>query len=312
MRRATKSPRHNFKPNRTPRTPPELRGSATEALVVDEEDLGTEVEELAEPVAPKRRSRKEELLTPYKEAEITDKKVSLGALLSKRPIFQPFETWLVGDTPLITHAWSEKAKIEMLQKQVKATRSGKEARDPERDFLNSLYDMGDNKYGFPVTGVKNCILSAAHKDKGIARSSVLGALFLDAEMIRTRPGLAGAVCDMPLVQIHGSNPEMREDMVRIGAGLQKVSNLAYRAQFTVWALKISGRFNPAVLTAEALTFLIQESGVASGLGEWRNERKGVFGAFHLATAEEETAWNNYVAGKGPLPVPASMRKLAAA
>lgn len=286
--------------------------SAASTLVLDDMEEKLLDPEEFEPPVRSRRSRKEELLAPYKEAEVSDKKVSLGALLSKRPIFQPFEMWLVGDTPLITHAWSEKAKIEMLQKQVKATKSGKEARDPERDFLNSLYQMGEGRYGFPVTGVKNCILSAAHKDKGIARSSVLGALFLDAEMIRTMPGLAGAVCDMPLVQIHGSKPEMREDMVRIGAGLQKISNLAYRAQFTVWALKISGRFNPAVLTAEALTFLIQESGISSGLGEWRNERKGIFGSFHLANAEEEKAWNDYLTGNGPLPVPASMKHLTEA
>lgn len=257
-------------------------------------------DETAEAEAPRSRAKAKKA----PEVEISETPISLAAILSKKPIFQPFEMWIVGDTPLITHAWSEKAKIEMLQKQVKATRAGKEARDPEQDFVNSLYKMGDGKYGFPVTGVKNCILSAAHKDKGIPRSAVLGALFLDAEMVRTMPGLHKAICDMPLVQIYGSQPEMREDMVRIGAGLQKISNLAYRAQFTIWAMKVTGKFNPAVITPEALTFLVQESGVSSGLGEWRNERKGVFGSFHLATAEEEIAWNAYSKGKGSLPMPA--------
>lgn len=257
--------------------------------------------------APRARAKTE----PEGDVVISDKPVSLGTILSRKPIFQPFEMWIVGDTPLITHAWSEKAKIEMLQKQVKATRGGKEARDPQQDFVNSLYPMGKDRYGFPVTGVKKCILSAAHKDKGIARSSVLGALFLDAEMVRTMPGLAGAICDMPLVQIHGSKPEMREDMVRIGAGLQKISNLAYRAQFTVWAMRITGKFNPMVLTPEGLTFLVQESGQSSGIGEWRNERHGNFGAFHMADVEEETAWRAFVEGKGPLPIPATYSLKAA-
>lgn len=235
---------------------------------------------------------------------------SLAAQLSKKTQFSGFKTWIIGDTPIITHAWSEKAKREMLQKQVKATKAGKEARDPQADFVSSLYEMGEGVFGFPATGVKNCILSAAHKDKGIARSGVMAALWINADMVRVRPALAGAVCDMPLLRIWGSAPEMREDMVKIGAGLNKTANLAYRAQFTIWAMRVTGRFNPSVVTEEALAFLISESGFSSGLGEWRNERKGMFGAFHMADAEEEAAWDKFAAGKGELPVPASYRQAA--
>jgi hypothetical protein len=230
-----------------------------------------------------------------------EKAISLSASLSKKPAFARFSVWLIGDTPLITHAWSEKAKREMLSKQVKATKAGKEARDPQADFVNSLYEMGDGMYGFPAMGFKNCILSAAHKDKGIARSVVMSALYLDADMVRTRPALAGAVCDMPLIRIFGSKPEMREDMVRIGAGMQKTANLAYRGQFTVWAVRLTGRINTTVLSTEALAFLIHDAGMGNGVGEWRNEKKGMFGAFHLASVAEETAWDKYAAGKAPLP-----------
>lgn len=243
-------------------------------------------------------------------AEPTATPVNLSALLSKKAIFQSFKIWIIGDTPLITHAWSQKAKLEMLSKQVKATKGGKEARDPQADYVSSLYEMGDGTFGFPATGVKNCILSAAHKDKGIARSAVMSALWIDAQMVRTRPALAGAVCDMPLIRIVGGDPEMREDMVKIGSGLNKVASLAYRAQFSVWGLHITGRFNASTVTAEALTFLINESGMASGLGEWRNERKGMFGAFHLASLEEQDAWERYSEGKGPLPLPAGYQMAA--
>lgn len=238
--------------------------------------------------------------------------VKLSSLLSKKPIFNVANFWLIGDTPLIVHAWSEKAKREMLAKQVKATKGGREARDPESDFKSSLYEMGEGVYGFPVTGIKNCLLAAAHKDKGIARSAVMASLFLEADMVRVRPALAGAVCDMPLVRIWGSKPEMREDMVKIGSGLQKVASLAYRGQFTNWAFKIRARFNPEILTADALAFIIQESGSACGLGEWRNERKGVFGAFHLADAKEETAWDAFAKsnGKGRPPISANYQVAA--
>lgn len=226
---------------------------------------------------------------------------SLSAILSKPATYKLFSTWIVGDTPLITHAWSEKAKREMLQKQVKATRGGREARDPVADFVSSLYEIGNGAYGFPAMGFKNCILSVAHKDKGIARTSVMAALWVDAEIVRTRPAFAGAVCDMPLLRIYGSAPVNREDMVKVGAGLNKTASLAYRGQFTNWAFRVTGKFNSDILTLDALAFLIDEAGMSSGLGEWRNERKGMFGAFHRATAEEETAWEAFAAGKGPIP-----------
>jgi hypothetical protein len=223
--------------------------------------------------------------------------VSLSTLLAAKPKFSHFKVWLVGDTPLITHAWSEKAKREMLGKQGKAPSGGKEERNPHADYIASLYEMGDGVYGFPVTGIKKCILSRAHKDKGTARTDVRSSLWLDAQMVRVRPALAGAICDMPLVRIWGGDPEMREDMVKVGAGLNKTANLAYRGQFTHWAIRISGRYNPVVVNAATLSALIFEAGMACGLGEWRIERDGVFGTFHAADPDEEAAWEDFAAGR---------------
>jgi hypothetical protein len=243
------------------------------------------------------------------DAEATNEVLDLGTVLSEKPIFQWFKLWLVGTTPIITHAWSHKSKLEMLQKQTKAVKGGKDARDPKQDFVDSLYEMGIDErtkqtmYGFPVTGLKKAIIEVAHKDKGIAKTSVKSGLFLNADIVRVRPALASAMCDMPLVRIYGSDPQMREDMVRIGAGLKKTANLAYRAQFSTWAMKITGRFNPKVLPANALAALVLEAGTACGLGEWRNEKNGVFGAFGLAMPKEQDAWEKFAAGKGPLPAP---------
>lgn len=243
--------------------------------------------------------------------EYGDATISISAALSKKAVFKRFELWVIGDTPLITHAWSEKAKREMLSKQVKAVRAAKEARDPSEDFINSLYEMGDGTYGFPATGVKNAIISAAHKDKGIARTDAMRALWIDAQMVRTRPALAHAVCDMPLLRIYGTEkPAMREDMVRVGVGLNKTASLAYRGQFTIWAFRITGRLNIDLLSPEQLAFLIDDAGMANGLGEWRNEKKGMFGAFHLGTPDEEAEWSAFIAGEGPLPLPASYQQAA--
>ena len=79
---------------------------------------------------------------------------------------------IVGDTPLIMHAWSEKAKREMLEKQMKVTKTkAKAAKDPIEDFIRSMYwktpmptDMTQAgferaisegaQFCFPVTAIK--------------------------------------------------------------------------------------------------------------------------------------------------------------
>ena len=231
----------------------------------------------------------------------------LARFMSQKAVFQQATIWLVGDAPLIVHSWSEKAKHEMLQKQVKATKPGKAARNPDQEFTDSLYVMktkaGADVYGFPATAVKKCMLSAAHKDKGIPRDTVMRSVWITAPFVRVRTAHDGAVCDLPLIRLWGSDPEMREDMVRIGVGLTKTANLAYRAQFRVWALRVVLRYNASVISEDVIAALITERGMACGIGDWRNEKNGMFGSFHLATAAEEAAWQNYAIGKGPLPAP---------
>ena len=260
----------------------------------------------------KRRTKVVESSLPQFVPEpISPERINLGAMLSeKKPPLQRFLLWLIGDTPLICHAWSHKAKLEMLRKQVGATASGKEKRDPEQDFIDSLYEMTERVYGFPVTAVKKAILACAHKDRGVAKTDVMAALQLDAEIVKTRPALADANCDMPLVRIYGSDPVMREDMVRIGAGARRTANLAYRAQFTTWAMRVTGGFNPLILQSHQVIFLTRTAGTAIGIGDWRNEKAGWAGAFHIGDLNEQTQWEKFIAGNGPLPQPAPMSEAA--
>src|SRR5215475_3718237 len=98
---------------------------------------------------------------------VTKKTASTSAdVMLPKVQFRGFDLWLVGDTPLITHAWSEKAKRQMLNKQLKKASEGRPMRDPEQDFTDSLYEFDDQgNYGFPATAIKEAMLSAAHKDK---------------------------------------------------------------------------------------------------------------------------------------------------
>lgn len=229
--------------------------------------------------------------------------INLNSLVVKVDDSVPFEVWIVGDTPLITNAWSHKAKKQMLEKQIGVAKSGKAIRVPQDDFREALYQIEPGVYGFPVTGIKNSWLSAAHKDKNIPRTTAMAGIYLNGQMTRLVPGEDGAICDMPLVRLVGSDPEMREDMVLIGSGFKKVANLAYRPQFSVWAIKVTGKLNPHLITPDKLVRLVNDGGLSVGIGEWRPEKKGPFGSYHLATVAEAKAWTDFDSGRGPLPIP---------
>ena len=228
---------------------------------------------------------------------------SLADLLQSRTRMSNFTVWLCGQTPLICHAWSQKAKLSMLAKQQKQATGGREAKDPQQDFIDTLYRLPDSNYGFPGMAIKNALVDAAHKDKGIAKTTVRAALYLKATMIRTYTAHSDAICDLPLIRLYGSQPEMREDMVRVGSGVNKIATLVYRAQFTVWAMRVEGQLNETAIPRDALRYLLDTAGLQNGIGEWRNERGGMFGAFHVADIDEEKAWEAFAKG-GKLPEPA--------
>jgi hypothetical protein len=179
---------------------------------------------------------------------------------------------LIGDSPLICHRWSEKAKKQMLDKQMKKAKQGKEAKDPEEDFRQSLYKHPDGGYGFPVIGFKAAAITACTSVEGITKVMARQAFHVDGELVKLIAG----------------EPEMREDMVRVGMG---TADIRYRGQFWPWATTITVTYNANVLSAEQIANLFNTAGFGVGVGEWRPEKDGQNGRFHVATAEEMAAFN---------------------
>lgn len=186
---------------------------------------------------------------------------------------------LVGVSPLIVHAWSQKAKLEMLGKQMGTPTAGKEPKDPNRDFIDSLYPMnrednielcdGDPPYavakhgfGFPAIGFKAAAVTACTSlGKSITKVAARQAFHVVGE----------------LVKIEGT-PYRREDMVRIGMG---VADIRFRGQFHEWQTMITVRYNTRVLSADQIVNLFNVAGFAVGIGEWRPERDGQHGLFKV-------------------------------
>jgi len=179
---------------------------------------------------------------------------------------QHLKLTVIGDSPLICHAWSAKAKKQMLDKQMKKAKTAKEAKDPERDYRESLYDHPEGGYGFPAVAFKSAAVGACRAVEGITMTLARGAFHIMGE----------------LVKIEGE-PRPREDMVRIGMG---VADIRYRGEFPAWQTEILIRHNANVLSAEQIVNLMNTAGFHCGIGEWRPEKGGPYGMFHVAQKDE--------------------------
>lgn len=210
------------------------------------------------------------------------------SLIEIRPIIiEKVNIRIAGDTPLIMHAWSEKAKREMLEKQMKTTKTtARTAKNPVEDFIRSMYwktpmpedftEEGFRKaiaegarFRFPVTAIKQASISSAYrmgwtKDK----MSMRGAFFIDGD-------------ENQMVEICGDAPVMREDMVTVGMG---TADIRYRGEFRNWYADLTISYNKnGQYSIEQIINTINAGGYVCGIGEWRPEKDGQYGMYHVVT-----------------------------
>ncbi len=179
-----------------------------------------------------------------------------------------------GTSPLITHNWDEKAKEMMRQKQQEQKKTKeRDKRDPQRECMAAAYRTDDGQYGVPGLALKTAIITAAHKDIGIEKTLVRKALFLvtkDSNKI------------LPLI---GSEPVMREDMVRVGMGS---ADLRYRPMWTQWSVDVEFEVDMDLLQESDVIALVNRAGFGVGICEWRPEKDGEFGRFEIDTTKPFT------------------------
>lgn len=190
--------------------------------------------------------------------------------------------YLIGESPLIVHAWSKKARLMMLAKQM-GEKVPQIPKSPNRDFVESLYYLDTGKYGFPATAIKNAMVTACTSaQKEITKVAAKQSFYVKGEaghMI----GASGFETPVDMVPVVSPNPpSMREDAVRIGM----TSDLRYRGQFTPWAMIVEIIYNQSVVTQSTVLNLLDIAGMQVGVGEWRPERNGNYGLFRIADKSE--------------------------
>ena len=184
-----------------------------------------------------------------------------------------------GDSPLIVNNFDEKSRKQMLDIQMKKAKAPRDAKNPVEDFMRSLHwitEMPNEfteeafekalkngaKFGFPAVGIKASAISSAYRNKySKDKVSIQGAFHIDTEM----------------VEIKGV-PTMREDIVRVANGNP---DIRYRAEFKEWEMEFTIRYNENAYSLEQIINFINLGGFTCGIGEYRVEKSGIYGRYHV-------------------------------
>lgn len=188
--------------------------------------------------------------------------------LNMQTLFLPIEF----DTPLISHKFAEKARKQMLGKQMgKAQKMKRENRNPEQEYEDALYRFDDDKLGYPADAFKGCGVGACRYVQGLPMTMAKGVFYVH--------GKYSAKEKRELVAIEGKI-EKREDVVWLQNG---VPQTAFRPQIMNAKAILQIEYNADILSAEQIVNLFNIAGNAVGVGDWRpgSGKGGSFGRFHV-------------------------------
>ncbi len=203
------------------------------------------------------------------------------------PDIQTIKFRIVGDSQLVTHAWSKKAREMMLAKQ-QGKKLTKAPKDPWQDYLDSMYWVSKRpakvteavvkkaKFGFPATAIKAACVAACRGIAGIKMTEARQLIFVESDFTDDQ--------GQDLIIIDGK-PKMIESMVRLQTG---VADLRYRGCFMPWSATVRVQFDAENIAAESVVNLVNRAGLTCGICEWRPASKqsstGMWGRFHVEAA----------------------------
>lgn len=243
------------------------------------------------------------------EVKFNEETASTRVEIKKVPVSKA-RIKVVGDSPLLVHAWSEKVKKELLanMQMTKLEKKNKEhaKKDPFADFVEAAYwitpqpevrglplekqiEIFDKaiadgaQFGFPVIAFKKAAIAAC-KDAGFVKSNLLmRRLFhvnaVNGTHVKSSQELAILNIEEP--------PEISEDVVKVGLFNNRQPDLRYRPSFRHWSCELElSLIETGMFTMEDIVNAINMGGFMNGVGEWRIEKDGEFGSYHVELTGE--------------------------
>ena len=146
-----------------------------------------------------------------------------------------------GITPLLMHAWPEKARNQISQKvKGEGTGGGRENRIPG----DSGYDLG--KYGLPAAAFKQAAVGAC-RDLKMKMTEARGRFHVI--------GKSDPITFLDLVRVEGE-PLMHEAMVRVGMG----ADIRWRPMFPQWSAHLDIWFNTEAINPMEIANMLDNAG----------------------------------------------------
>jgi hypothetical protein len=178
------------------------------------------------------------------------------------------------ESPLVIHAFAEKAKQEIRDKQQKKAKKVKEERKPYEEFKAARYLDTEGRECAPITALKKSIITAATAFDDLTKVGLRQALFVSSVLPCVAPPNS---CPLVPIETHDGKPAvgvMREDAVTIGINTR---GLAYRPEYREWQLRVRIEFNQRIVSEEQLLALVDQAGWGVGICEGRPERSSALG-----------------------------------
>lgn len=201
----------------------------------------------------------------------------------KAPNLVTAEFQIRGTAPYVQLRFSEKVRIEILEKMKQGStaksKKTREARDYDAEFHAAMYVTEDGKHGIPANAFRDALISACRL---VGFKMTIGklSLFTIADGYdKYEP--------QPLVFIDGE-PEMFISHVRNATG---VMDLRTRALFRNWSANVKIRFDADQFTVTDIANLLARVGLQVGLGEGRPDSRNSagmgWGLFEIFNGGEE-------------------------
>jgi len=197
--------------------------------------------------------------------------------------------YLVGTAPLLVHAFPEKSRKAMIDKQMKNAKGGRDARDPYAELEASKYILPDGRDGFPAIGFKCSVITACTSLSDITKVAARQAIKIPGISMNTPGVIEGSFVRTSLIPLVTHPPIMREDVVKL-SGPSRTAEMRYRPEYSDWGVVLEIILNGQVISIGQLGSMFQAAGHGVGIGDYRPEKNGDCGTFELVSREEFKAW----------------------
>lgn len=201
------------------------------------------------------------------------------------PNIQTVAFFIRGTAPLVIHKFSQKAILQIRQKQEAGSVANKgkkrDAKDFDALFNGSRHTSDAGWDGIPAGAFRSAMISAC-RICGFKMTLAKMSIFIHADGFDATEGT-------PLVRILGDAAEKYESMVRIGMG-GCTTDISVRAMYRNWGARLRVAFDADQFSEHDVANLLMRVGIQVGIGEGRPDSKNSagmgWGVFELCDKNE--------------------------